>query len=135
MGAAMIRSVLTTCAAAALTATLAACAPDAWQNYKASGFNDYLNTVETQCQPLWIGGMNLPKFDASAAGGQGGNFDMLLDSTSRLYYNRITPAQFRESVQSLAMTSTDARTNRSIDCMIAKLPPDRPRTPPGGIVR
>jgi hypothetical protein len=115
--------------------TLSACAPDAWQNYKASGFNDYLNTVETRCQPLWIGDMYLPNFDASSAGGQGGNFDMLLDATSRLYYNRITPADFRESVQALALTSTDARTNRSIDCMITQLPPDRPRTPPGGMFR
>jgi hypothetical protein len=131
----MIRSSLSTFAVAALAVALSACAPDAWQSYKATGFNDYLNTVETQCQPLWIGSMNLPKFNASAAGGQGGSFDMLLDSTSRLYYNRITPGEFRQSVQGLAMTSTDARTNRSIDCMIAQLPPDRPRTPPGGIVR
>jgi len=131
----MIRNLLPACAAAALAASLSACAPDAWQSYKATGFNDYLNTVETQCQPLWIGSMNLPKFDASSAGGQGGNFDMLLDSTSRLYYNRITPPEFRQSVQALAMTATDARTNRSIDCMIAQLPPDRPRNPPGGIVR
>jgi hypothetical protein len=123
------------CALALAIAPLAGCAPDAWQNYKATGFNDYLNVVQAECQPLWIGTMNLQTFDASSVGGQGGNFDMLLDSTSRMYYNRITPAAFRESVQALAMTSTDARTNRSIDCMIAKLPPDRPRNPPGGIVR
>lgn len=115
--------------------SLAGCAPDAWQNYKATGFNDYLNVVQAECQPLWIGSMYLQTFDLSAAGGQGGAFDSLLDSTSRMYYNRITPATFRESVQTLVMTSTDARTNRSIDCMIAKLPPDRPRNPPGGIVR
>ena len=125
---------LTTCLATLLAAaTLSACAPDAWQNYKATGLNEYLNTVETQCQPLWIGQMYLQKFDASSAGGQGGNFDMLLDATSRLYYNRITPAAFRTSVQALVMTSTDARTNQSIDCMIAKLPPDRPRSPPGAV--
>ena len=131
----MNRNVVSNGAAIALAATLTACAPDAWQNYKATGFDDYLGTIETQCQPLWIGGMYLPKFNESSAGGQGGSFDMLLDSTSRLYYNRLTPAAFRESVQSLAMTANDPRTNRSIDCMIAKLPPDRPRTPPGGIVR
>jgi len=131
----MNRCGLSNCAAFALVATLTACAPDAWQNYKATGFDDYLGVIETQCQPLWIGSMYLPKFNSAAAGGQGGSFDMLLDSTSRLYYNRMSPAGFRESVQSLAMTANDARTNRSIDCMIAKLPPDRPRTPPGGIVR
>jgi hypothetical protein len=131
----MNRNVQFNRAAFALAATLTACAPDAWQNYKATGFDDYLGAIETQCQPLWIGSMYLPKFNESSAGGQGGSFDMLLDSTSRLYYNRITPAAFRESVQTLAMTANDPRTNRSIDCMIAKLPPDRPRTPPGGIVR
>lgn len=116
-------------------ATVAGCAPDAWQNYKATGFNDYLNVVQEQCQPLWIGDMYLQTFDAQSAGNQGGRFDMLLDATSRLYYNRITPAEFRGSVQSLAMTASDERTNGSIDCMIAKLPPDRPRQPPGSFLR
>lgn len=123
-----------TCLATLLAAaTLSACAPDAWQNTRATGFNEYLKTVETQCQPLWIGQMNLRRFDASSAGGQAGNFDMLLDATSRLYYNRITPADFRNSVQALAMTSTDARTNQSIDCMISSLPTDRPRSPSGAM--
>ena len=122
-------------ATASLVAVLPACAPDAWQNYKASGFNDYLNVVQAQCQPLWIGDMYLRTFDMSSAGAQQSNFSSLLDNTSRLYYNRITPADFRVAVQSQVMTSTDARTNRSIDCMITQLPPDRPRSPPGGIVR
>jgi hypothetical protein len=106
-----------------------ACAPDAWQNYKASGFNDYLSTVETRCQPLWIGSMLLQRFDADDAGEQQSDFSALLDSTSSLYYNRMTPAQFRESVQSLVLTSTDPRTNRSIDCMIQQLPAERARSP------
>ena len=110
---------------------LVACAPDAWQSYKASGFNDYLNVVQAQCQPLWIGDMYLQTFDAQSAGGQGGTFDSLLDISSRLYYNRMTPADFRSAVQSLVFASNDPRTNRSIDCMIAKLPADRPNTPGG----
>ena len=43
-------------------ASLGGCAPDAWQNYKATGFNDYLNVVQAECQPLWIGDMYLPSF-------------------------------------------------------------------------
>ncbi|HUL67330.1 MAG TPA: hypothetical protein VLW55_22240 [Burkholderiaceae bacterium] len=117
------------------TVSLAACAPDAWQSYKATGFNDYLNLVQAQCQPLWIGDMYLQTFDAQSAGGQGGRFDSLLDTTSRLYYRRSTPAEFRTAVQSLVLTTEDPRTNRSIDCMIAKLPPDRPTSPPGGLLR
>src|SRR5512137_410956 len=87
--------------AACAVAALAGCAPDAWQNYKATGFNDYLNAVETGCQPLWIGQMYLQKIDAAYAGSQQSDFASLLDNASRLYYNRISPAQFRDSVQSL----------------------------------
>lgn len=120
--------------AVALAALLTACAPDAWQSYKATGFNEYLDTVGTQCQPLWIGTTQMQSFSASAMPAQGGKFDMLLDLTSRMYYNRITPAVFREAVQSQFLAVGDARTSRSIDCMIGLLPPDRPRSPPGGLL-
>ncbi|HJW52028.1 MAG TPA: hypothetical protein VJ501_08455 [Burkholderiaceae bacterium] len=127
--------VINVAATAALAAAgLAACAPDAWQNYKASGFNEYLNVVQTECQPLWIGDMYLTTFDASAVPSQPGRFDSLLDMTSKLYYNRSSPSDFRLAIQSLVLSPDDPRTNRSIDCMIAKLPADRPRTP-GGPVR
>jgi hypothetical protein len=129
----MRQTALATCAAAACVA-LSACAPDAWQSYKASGFNDYLNVVQAKCQPLWVGANQMRTIDASAWAGQGGGFDQWLDTTSRLYYNRITPAQYRESVQALVMSTKDARTNRSIDCIIAQLPADRP-TSPGGPAR
>jgi hypothetical protein len=126
----MARSGLIRCTVVGVVVLSAsACAPDAFQNYKASGFNDYLSTVETRCQPLWIGSMLLQRFDADNAGAQQSTFSALLDSTSRLYYGRITPAQFRESVQSLVLASNDPRTNRSIDCMIQQLPTDRPRSP------
>jgi len=117
-------------AAAVALALLAGCAPDAWQNARATGFNAYLDTVQSQCQPLWFGSMQLPRFDSSAAG-QDSNYTELLDSASRLYYGRIGAADFRNSVQAIAGSSTDARTNRSIDCMIAKLPADRPSSPGG----
>ena len=134
-GAAMNTRIFTAAAVATLAvASLGGCAPDAWQNYKATGFNDYLNVVQAECQPLWIGDMYLQPFEASSVPGQPGRFDSLLDMTSKLYYNRSTPADFRAGVQALVFTSDDPRTNRSIDCMIAKLPADRPRTP-GGIAR
>jgi hypothetical protein len=110
-------------------ACTAGCAPDAWQNTRASGLNDYLSTVEAQCQPMWFGNMQLRRFDSSDAGSRQSDFTSLLDATSRLYYGRITPAQFREGVQSLAMTSSDGRTNQTIDCMIRTLPAGRPSGP------
>lgn len=120
-----------TMVAIAATLGLAACAPDAWQSYKATGFNEYLDTVQAKCQPYFIGNNAVTSFTAAAWQGQGGGFDQWLDATSRLYYNRMTPAQYRQSIQSLAMTMNDPRTNRSIDCTIAQLPPDRPSSPGG----
>ena len=116
------------------TVVLTGCAPDAWSSYKATGFNEYLNTVQAKCQPLWIGNMNLQQFDAASVPGQGGNFDMLLDLTSRLYYNRMTPAAFKSAVQSQFLAVDDPRTSRSVDCMIAQLPTDRPAGPPGRVL-
>ena len=118
-------------AATATAAVLAACAPDAWQNYKATGFNAFLDTVGNQCQPLWIGQQQLQQIDSQYATGWQSNFDVFLDNTSRLYYNRMSPADYRVAVQSIALTTTDSRTNRSIDCIIAKLPSDRPSKPGG----
>ena len=118
--------------AAAAVSLLAACAPDAWTSYKATGFNEFLDTVGAQCQPLWIGQNQLPQITMQNASSWAGGFDQFLDSTSRLYYNRTSPADYRRAVQQLAGSTSDARTNRSIDCIIGKLPADRPRTPPGG---
>jgi hypothetical protein len=121
--------------ALALGAALSGCAPDAWRNAQATGFNDYLDVVQTKCQPMWFGSMYLQTFDISSAGPYQSIFASLLDSASRLYYNRITLADFRTAVQSQAMGSYDERTNRTIDCMIAQLPPDRPHSPPGAILQ
>lgn len=127
-----MKAALKALASLTLVASIAACAPDAWRNVEATGFNDYLDTVQRQCQPLWFGAMNLPTFDMSSAGPYQSQFSSLLDSASRLYYNRITPADFRAAVQAQSLSS-DARTTRSIDCMVAQLPADRPRSPPGGL--
>ena len=129
-----MKAALKAVASLTLVASIAACAPDAWRNVEATGFNDYLDTVQRQCQPLWFGSMNLPTFDVSSAGPYQSQFSSLLDTASRLYYNRITPADFRNTVQAQSL-GADARTNRSIDCMIAQLPPDRPRSPPGGLLQ
>jgi len=122
---------MSTCRLATVAAALvlSACAPDAWQNSRATGFNQFLDTVGAQCQPLWIGNQPLPQINAQYAGASQSNFDAFLDSTSRLYYSRITPADYRVAVQSIALSTSDSRTNRSIDCIIAKLPPDRPNKP------
>lgn len=107
-------------------ALLAGCAPDAWTNVRATGFNAYLDTVQAECQPLWIGNMYFPRIDASSVPGQESRYTEFLDISSRFYSGRMTPAAFRDAVQSIGGTTGDPRTDRSIDCMIAKRPANRP---------
>jgi len=112
--------------AAAFGAT--ACAPDAWQNVRATQFNAWLDTVAAECQPLWFGNTVVRNFNDSSSTMGPGEFDQLLDLLSRLYYGRISPADFSNAVQS---TWLGDRTARSAQCMIAKLPADRPGAPSG----
>jgi hypothetical protein len=113
-------------AATAGIAALAACAPDAWQNVRAQQFNAYLDTVTASCQPLWIGGTLYTRFDPSV--GSAGQYDQILDLLSRLFYQRISPADFRSAMQG---AWGDTRTAASTECMIAQLPAERPKSPTG----
>jgi len=111
-------------AAAFGLALITACAPDAWQNARATQFNAYLDTVTARCQPLWIGSTLYTRLDGSI--GDAGEFDQLLDLLSRLFYQRISAADFRTALRG---SELDDRTAASADCMIAQLPSDRPRSP------
>ena len=116
--------------AVALAAAFAstACAPDAWQNARAPQFNAWLDTVSTECQPLWFGNSVVRNFNDASSQMDPGQMDQLLDLSSRLFYGRISPADFSNAVQS---TWLGDRTARSAQCMIAKLPAERPATPSG----
>jgi hypothetical protein len=53
-------------------------------------------------------------------GGAGGNsYDFWLDQTSRLFYRRISPAGYRESLNAFFGAGNDG----TIDCILANLPP------------
>jgi hypothetical protein len=106
---------------------LAGCAPDAWQNVRADPFNDWLNALPQTCQPLWIGSRIVNRFPDDMQS-QDGLYDQFLDLSSRLFYNRMSPADFRGA---MLVTWQGERTQRSVDCMIASLPPDRPSRPSG----
>lgn len=110
----------------AAASLIAGCAPDAWQNVRAQQFNAFLDTVAARCQPLWIGSTLYTSFDASV--GPAGQYDQVLDLLSRLFYQRISPADFRTAMQG---SWFDSRTAASTECIIAQLPADRP-TAPGG---
>jgi hypothetical protein len=77
--------------------------------------------VQAQCQPLWIGNMLIDS--PGAPTGSASLYTEWLDLTSRLYYQRITPVDYRSAV--LAQIDSGERTRRSVDCIIAKLPSKR----------
>lgn len=106
-------------------ALLGGCAPDAWQNLRAVEFNRYLDRVQAECQPLWVGPLllnSMPPVDGL------GVYDPWLDATSRLFYKRISEDQYRNFVTS---QWPGAQTATSVNCLIAKLPKDRPEAPSG----
>jgi hypothetical protein len=107
-------------------AMLAACAPDAVQNYDATGFNGYLRKLQSACPNLQIGNSDIGLWLEYHAVTD--NYDYWLDMTSKLYYNRISPAQYRDGVTGqLGPGSFNAR---SFDCIIGNLPAERPDAPP-----
>jgi hypothetical protein len=106
------------CAAAAML-LLAACAPDAWNNVQATGFNGYLKTIQVQCSPLLLGGQEMSTALQTGAGDN--NYNYFLDQTSKLYYQSIGPSGYTESLTAFFGAGYD----RAINCIIAKLPAQR----------
>ena len=104
-------------AAAAVALLVTACAPDANNNRAADGFNGYVNQVQRACAPVQLGRYQLANPLMGGAGD--GSYDFWLDQTSRLYYRRITPAQYRESLNAFFGAGNGA----TIDCIVANLPP------------
>lgn len=102
--------------AVAVTAVVG-CAPDAIDNRAATGFNGYVNLVSRVCAPIQLGRYQLAN---PLMGGAGNNsYDYWLDQTSRLYYRRISGAQYRESLNAFFGAGNDG----TIDCLVNNLPP------------
>ena len=102
--------------ALAVCIALASCAPEAVTNRAAPGFNGFVNDISRVCAPLQFGRYQLSN---PLMGGAGGNsYDYWLDQTSRLYYRRIAPAAYRESLNAFFGAGNDA----TIDCIVGNLP-------------
>jgi len=102
-----------------LTAALAvaACAPDAMNNRAATGFNGFIDQISRACAPLQFG---MYQFADPLMGAVGGNsYDYWLDQTSKLYYRRIGPDTYAESLNAFF----GAGNQGSIDCTLRYLPP------------
>jgi len=108
------------CAAAALAGLVSACAPDSWSNVKATGFNGFLKTIQVQCSPLLLGGQEMSWALQTGAGDN--NYMYFLDQTSKLYYQQVGPSGYAESLTAFFGAGYD----RAINCVIAKLPAERP---------
>jgi len=117
---------------AALVA-LAGCAPDAVTNKRATGFNAYLSQIATACKPLMIGSYDMT-YQLQHEGIYDNNYNYFLDTTSQLYYQRSTEADYRSAIN--GFFGAGATTNRGIDCIIANLRADRPKAGPpvGGLI-
>lgn len=124
----LVNRTLNACAAALACVLLGSgCAPDAWTNVKAQGFNAFLDQAAAQCQPLYAGpllitrGFRDPAWDLNSYD----YYDQWLDQTSRLYYRKISPQTYLENVNNLF----GARSAESARCVVQQLPADAPPPP------
>ena len=104
------------------------CAPDSVRSVQATGFNAYVKQLATSCKPLQIGSQDLT--EQIMMNDMGNNdYNYFLDVTSKLYYNRMSQASYRQALVGFfgAGTYNDA----SFDCIFRTLPPDRPNAPVG----
>jgi hypothetical protein len=112
---------------AALGVAAAGCAPDAYTNRQATGFNGYLKTISVACYPLQIGSADVGEWLRQLASNDP-NYPYFLDMTSKLYYNRISPDEYRSSIT--GFLGAGSSNDRSFNCMFNNLPPNRPNAPP-----
>ena len=113
--------------ALAVACFVSGCAPDAYRSAQATGFNAYIQKLGQVCKPLQIGDQDLSRMIFEQANGED-NYVYFIDNTSRLYYNRLDPASYRQALVGFfgAGTYNDA----SFNCIFNNLPPDRPNAPP-----
>ena len=117
----------------AAVAAVTGCAPDAVSNRYATGFNAYIDQIAVACKPLMVGQYDMT-YRLQNKGIYGDDFNYFFDATSQLYYQSKTAADYRSAIN--GFFGGGATTDRSIDCIIANLPADRPKAGPpiGGLI-
>lgn len=111
---------------ALLALALAGCATDAWNSRQATGLNGFLNDVAQACEPLRMGARDMG--EAIRRGSvASSDYSYFLDVTSQLYYGRLAPDAYRRSIVGFFGPGED--TSRSVDCILAKVPANRPAPP------
>ena len=113
----------------AMAALASGCAPDTVRGVDATGFNAYMKKLGQVCQPMQIGSADVGEWirmnDMSV-----NNYNYFVDVTSKLYYNRLTQASYRQAVE--GFLGPGSSNDRAFDCIFRNLPPDRPNAPAGG---
>jgi hypothetical protein len=104
------------------------CAPDSVRSVQATGFNAYIKQLPTSCRPLQIGNQDLGE-QILMNDMTNNDYAYFLDVTSRLYYNRMSPASYRQALVGFFGAGTP--NDKSFDCIFRTLPPDRPNAPVG----
>ena len=114
---------------AALAVARAGGAADALQNIEAAGFNGVRSRAAGDCAPLVVGSQ-VVTVNYTAPDYALDLYDQWFDTTSRLYYKKITPQVYLNDVYNYF---GDARTQASAQCVVSKLPPpeQRPDAPAG----
>lgn len=93
------------------------CAPDAWSNRKATGFDAWIDRIAVECAPLYAGSQVItanyspPNYGAD-------DYDQWLDQTSRLYYKKISPQTYLTNIGNFF----DAKSVGAAQCAVDKLP-------------
>jgi hypothetical protein len=104
------------------------CAPDSVRSAQATGFNAYLKQLPTSCKRIQIGDADLTELISQSAMGVNG-YDYFVDVTSKLYYNRMSQASYRQAL--VGFFGTGTYNDQAFDCIFRTLPPDRPSAPAG----
>ena len=116
-------------AAAASVAMLAACAPDAVRSRQATDFNAFLDALPAACPNMMVGTNNISEWLRTSGSRSDDDYVYWLDQTSRLYYQRISAQQYRDSVSAALGGRSDSP---ALDCIVRHLPAKRPTGIPGG---
>ncbi len=120
-------TLLPTALAIGVACVVAGCAPDAYRSAQATGFNAYIQKLGQVCRPLQIGDQDLSRKILEAPTGDD-NYIYFIDNTSRLYYNQLSQASYRQAL--VGFFGAGTYNDVSFNCIYNNLPAERPNAPP-----
>ena len=88
-----------------------------------------LDSLKTACPNMIVGTNNISEWLRSSGSRSDDDYVYWLDQTSRLYYQRISAQQYRDSVSAALGGRSDSP---ALDCIVRHLPANRPTGLPGG---